>query len=40
VRLALSDVVTLDDLRDTTDKLADAIIRLEQRLDGPTATDA
>jgi uncharacterized membrane protein len=33
VRLALSDVVTLDDLRDTTDKLAEAIERLEQRLD-------
>jgi uncharacterized membrane protein len=33
VRLALSDVVTLDDLRDTTDKLAEAIERLEARLD-------
>jgi uncharacterized membrane protein len=32
VRLALSDVVTLDDLRDTTDKLADAISRLEQHV--------
>ena len=33
VRLALSDVVTLDDLRDTTEKLAEAIERLEHRLD-------
>jgi uncharacterized membrane protein len=32
VRLALSDVVTLDDLRDTTGKLADAVERLERRL--------
>jgi uncharacterized membrane protein len=39
VRLALSDVVTLDDLRDTTDKLADAIHRLEQRVGPPPADD-
>jgi uncharacterized membrane protein len=33
VRLALSDVVTLDDLRDTTEKLAEAIERIEQRFE-------
>jgi uncharacterized membrane protein len=42
VRFALADVVTLDDLRSTTDKLADAIERLERRMDddaaGPTST--
>jgi uncharacterized membrane protein len=37
VRLALSDVVTLDDLRDTTEKLAEAIERLEHRLDAKDA---
>jgi uncharacterized membrane protein len=31
VRLALSDVVTLDDLRDTTEKLAEVIERIERR---------
>ncbi|HEV8298185.1 MAG TPA: DUF1003 domain-containing protein [Acidimicrobiales bacterium] len=31
VRLALADVVTLDDLRDTTERLTDAIERLEAR---------
>ena len=33
VRFALADIVTLDDLRSTTDKLADAIERLERRMD-------
>lgn len=32
VRLTLSDVVTVEELRDITEKLADAIIRLDQRL--------
>ena len=39
VRLALSDVVTLDDLRDTTDKLAEAIERLERRFETAGATE-
>lgn len=33
VRLALSDVVTLDDLRDATERLTEAVARLERRLD-------
>ncbi|HEX7096296.1 MAG TPA: DUF1003 domain-containing protein [Acidimicrobiales bacterium] len=33
VRLALSDVVTLDDLRDATERLTEAVARLEKRLD-------
>ena len=32
VRLSLSDVVTGEELRDVTEKLADAIVRLDQRL--------
>lgn len=32
VRLTLSDVVTVEELRNVTEKLADAIIRLDQRL--------
>jgi len=32
VRLSLSDVVTLSDLRETTDRLTDALERLETRL--------
>jgi uncharacterized membrane protein len=32
VRLTLSDVVTVEELRDVTEKLADAIVRLDQRL--------
>jgi uncharacterized membrane protein len=35
VRLALSDVVTLDDLRDTTERLTEAVSQLEQRLAPP-----
>lgn len=35
VRLALSDVVTLDDLRDTTERLTEAVAQLEQRLAPP-----
>jgi uncharacterized membrane protein len=35
VRLALSDVVTLDDLRDTTDRLTAAVAQLERRLEPP-----
>jgi uncharacterized membrane protein len=37
VRLALSDVVTLDDLRDTTERLTEAVAQLEQRLAPPDA---
>lgn len=33
VRLALSDVVTLDDLRDATERLTEAVAKLERRLD-------
>jgi uncharacterized membrane protein len=36
VRLALADAVTIDDLRDTTDKLTEAIERLEARFDAPS----
>jgi uncharacterized membrane protein len=42
VRLALSDVVTLDDLRDTTERLSEVIARIELRLgeDEPKDDDA
>ena len=33
VRLTLSDVVTIEELRNVTEKLADALIRLDQRLE-------
>ena len=36
VRLALSDVVTLDDLRDTTERLTEAVAQLERRLGPPS----
>ena len=34
VKLSLSDVVTLSDLRDTTERLTDALERIEKRLRG------
>ncbi len=40
VRLTLSDVVTVEELRDVTEKLADAIVRLDQRLATLDALDA
>jgi uncharacterized membrane protein len=39
VRLALSDVVTLDDLRDTTERLTEVIARIEERLGDAVVTD-
>ena len=32
VRLSLSDVVTVEELRDVTEKLADALVQLDRRL--------